>query len=302
VLAPDPAPAQQQLTQHVDAATVVTQYAQAVQTLVPAYEDAVTDAGVRAAVDSAQQHAQTWTSGLCASCTATVPSLFVDFAGAFEAQELAMAADVRALLADPSDHTARDDLAARLNALSVALAERGGSATAVRRDLQAFQATVQTDHDAIAAALAALQATGQGSILVQQAQATLGLSFLQPQQLSPCVAIVQIDEQISINLTEVAEGPGGGDIVAAVLVEALLDALRTHDETAGQALSDLAATWQVLVDKYTSTAADLGRAEGAGVAAVLQDIDLQASTAAWNQLAEFARSVTAQTTATTSET
>jgi hypothetical protein len=302
VLAPDPAPAQQQLTQHVDAATVVTQYAQALQTLVPAYEDAVTDAGVRAAVDSAQQHARTWTSGLCASCTATVPSLFVDFAGAFEAQEQAMAADVRALLADPSNETARGDLAARLNALLVALAERGSRATAVRGDLQAFQATVQGDHDAIAAELAALQATGQGSILVQQAQATLGLSFLQPQQLSPCVAIVQIDEQVSINLTAVAGGPGGGDIVAAVLVEALLDALRTHGETAGQALSDLADTWQVLVDKYTSTAADLGRAEGAGVAAVLQEIDLQASAAAWNQLAEFARSVTAQPTATTSET
>ena len=207
MLAPDPTPAQQQLTQHVDAATVVTQYAQAVQTLVPAYEDAVTDAGVRAAIDGAQRHAQTWTSGLCASCAETVPNLFVDFAGAFEAQEEAMAADVRTLLADPSDHTARDDLAARLNALSVALAERGGSATAVRRDLQTFQGTVQADHDAIAAALAALQATGEGSILVQQAQATLGLSFLQPQQLSPCVAIVQIDEQVSINLTAVAGGP-----------------------------------------------------------------------------------------------
>jgi hypothetical protein len=301
VLAPDPAAAQQQLTQHVDAATVVTQYAQAVQTLVAAYEDVVTDAGVRAVVDGAQRHAQTWTSGLCASCADTVPHLFVDFAGAFEAQEQAMGADVRALLVDASDQTARDDLAARLNALSVALVARGGSAAAVRRDLQTFQSTIQADHDAITVSLAALEATGQGSILVQRAQAALELDFLQPQQLSPCLAIVQIDEQVSINLAAVAGAPRGGDIVAAVLVEALLAALRTHDESAGQALSDLADTWQVLVDKYTSTAADLARAEGAGIAAVLQEMDLQASAAAWNQLAAFARSVTAQPTATTSE-
>lgn len=302
MLAPDPTPAQQQLTQQIDAATVVTQYAEAVRTLVPAYADAVTDAGVRAAIDGAQRHAETWTSGLCASCAETVPDLFVDFAGTFEAQERAMAADIRDLLADPSDDTARADLAARLTTLSAALAQHADRAAAVRRDLQSFQTTVQADHDAITAALAALPASGAGNTLVQQAQAALGLSFLQPEQLSPCVAIVQIDEQVSIDLTTVAGDPGGGDVVAAVLVEALLDALRTHEETAGQALSDLADTWQALCDKCTSTTADLTRAEGVDVATVLQEVDLQASVAAWRQLADFARSMTARPAPTTSET
>jgi hypothetical protein len=289
VLTPDTQQTQQQMQHQVAAAAAVTDYCQAVLTLLPAYSSLVTGGDLATVVQDATAHAGEWTSGLCAACAHTVPESIVDFADAYERAEARLLADERALLSDPADDRAKADLTQRLSSLAAALQQRGALIASLRQRLTAFQSTLQGDYTASSAVIARLSQTSESGVIVSEAQAQLGLNFVQSQQLAPCVAIVTLDAQVAVNLD--GGSAAGTEVIPAVLIDALLSSLQSRNADTTQALSALADTWQVVTAKYASVATDLQQAQADQVGGILQQLDLQQAATAWRQLAQFARSL-----------
>ncbi len=289
MLAPDPLTAQQQMQRQVNAATAITDYCQALITLLPAYSSLIKSTDLSALVASATQHASVWTSGLCMECTEVVPDLFVGFDGTYERAQVHMLEDERALQQSPGDTQAREDLVGRLSSLVAALEPRGEKVASLVRSVGDLQTTLQGDHTASAAIIQRLSGTSEQGMIVTQAQAELGLDFLSSRTLSPCTAIVEIDAQVAVKLDG---GPAAGtEVIPAVLLDALLSSLRTQNESATQALSALSDTWHVVTGQYGSTITALEQAQGAGVGEILQELDIQQAGRVWRQLARFAQSI-----------
>jgi hypothetical protein len=290
VLAPELSSTRTQMSAQVSAAQAVTRYAHAVVTLVPAYATAVTDPNLGATLQSIEQNAATWTGGLCATATQVVPALFGGFNTAFQAALEQMLADVQQLTGDPSNPAARAGLVQQLQQLVAALQPLGGQAAALQTALAAFQGTVQADHASMESALQALEDTQpETGAVIRSAQAALTPGFVASQQLSPCIVIVELDAQVAIRFTAVAGTVP--QVAPVVLCHALLNALATQNESGTQALSGLLDTWAVVTGKYQAAVQALAEAEASQVGSILQELALQASGEAWQQLAGFAASI-----------
>jgi hypothetical protein len=291
VLAPDVSATESQLQQQVSAAHEVTQYCQAVTTLVPAYAEAVTDPDLQKMLQTVESDTQNWSNSLCAACTQNVPNQFVSFNSTFTTAANRLTSDCQALESNPNDTSARADLLAQLQDLLNQLQQIGQQATTLNKQLVAFQNTVQNDHTLIANGLTTLAAeVPHGSTIIQSVQADLGVNFFSSQQLSPCIAIVQINEEVSLKVTETAAS--APEVIPFVLAQSLLTSLQTNNEHATSALSNILETWQSLSSKYQSVITDITNAESSQIGSIVQQLDIQAAATAWQQLAQFAGQLT----------
>jgi hypothetical protein len=209
---------------------------------------------------------------------------------AYQAAGPQMLADAQQLMADPSNAAARADLVRQLQQLVDALQPLGGQAAALQKELATFETTVQQDHASIESAIQTLESTGpQTGIVIRNAKAALTVDFLSSQPLSPCIAIVEIDSQVAIDLS--AATGAEQQVAPVVLSDALLNALGTQNEAAAQAISGLLDTWAVVTGKYQAAVQDLQNAQASQVGSILQELALQAAGEAWQQLADFAAGI-----------
>jgi hypothetical protein len=287
VFAPDVSTTEDQLQQQISAAQAVTQYCQAVTTLVPAYAEAVTDPDLQKMLQTVQTDTQRWSNSLCAACTQQVPGQFVHFNSAFASAADQLSTDSRTLLNNPNDTNARSDLLARLQDLLSQLDQIGQQVSDLNTQLVAFETTTQNDHTLIASGLTTLASdVPHGPTIIQSVQATLGVNFFSSQRLSPCIAIIEIDEQVSLKVTETAAS--APEVIPFVLAQSLLTSLQTNNEHATAALSNILNTWQSLSTKYESVITDITNAESSQLGGIVQQLDIQAAATAWQQLAQFA--------------
>jgi len=291
VFAPDVSTTEGQLQQQVSAAQAVTEYCLAVTTLVPAYAAAVTDPDLQKMLQTVQTDTQLWSSRLCTACTQQVPGQFVSFNSTFAAAADQLSNDSQTLLNNPNDTNARSDLLARLQELLRQLQQIGQQVTNLQTKLIAFENTAQNDHTLIANSLTKLaEDVPHGSTIIQSVQAALGINFFSSQQLSPCIAIIEIDAQVSLQVTETAAS--APEVIPFVLAQSLLTSLEANNEHATAALSNILNTWQSLSTKYESVITDITNAESSQLGGIVQQLDIQAAAAAWQQLAQFAGQLT----------
>jgi hypothetical protein len=291
VLAPDVNATESQLQQQVSAAQAVTQYCQAVTTLVPAYATAVTDPSLQKLLQTVQTDTQTWSNGLCAAFTQQVPGDIVAFNSTFKAGAASLTEDSQALLSDPDNQKARADLIAQLQNLLNELQQNGLQVTNLAGQLVIFENTVQNDHTLIDSGLQQLaQAVPHGSTIIDSVQTNLGVSFFSSQQLSPCIAIIEIDSEVSLKVTETAAS--APEVIPFVLAQSLLTSLKTNNEQATAALSAILNTWQSLTARYQAVITDITQAESSELGGIVQQLEIQTTIAAWNQLAQFASQLT----------
>jgi len=280
VFAPDVSATESQLKQQVSAAQEVTQYCQAVTTLVPAYAEAVTDPDLQTMLQTVQTDTQNWSNSLCAAFTQQIPGQFVSFSETFAAAAARLSSDSQTLLSNPNDTTARSDLLDRLQTLLGQLQQIGQQVSDLQTQLVAFETTTQDDHTLIANGLSKLASdVPHGSAIIQAVQANLGVSFFSSQQLSPCIAIIQIDAQVSLKVTETAAS--APEVIPFVLAQSLLTSLQTNNEHATAALSNILNIWQSLSTKYESVITDITNAESSQLGGIVQQLDIQAAATAW---------------------
>src|SRR5262249_54612713 len=132
--------------------------------------------------------------------------------------------------------------------------------------------------------------TPAGGTVVRSLSATLSVNFLDCQQLSPCLAVVQVTSDVQVQLTTAMNV--APQIVPVALMRALLERLLDTNENATTAMSRILDTWSVLAAKQAAFLDDLHRAEGRRLGGILQQLDVQQAGRAWNQLAAFARTMT----------
>ena len=291
MFAPDVSTTESQLQQQVSAAQEVTQYCQAVTTLVPAYAEAVTDPDLQKMLQTVETDTRTWSNNLCSAFTQDVPNQFITFNNTFMTAANLLTSDCQALENNPNNASARADLLAQLQDLLGQLQQIGQQTSNLNTELVTFQNTVQNDHTQIANGLTKLASeVPHGSTIIQSVQASLGVNFFSSQQLSPCIVIIQIDEQVSLKVTETAAS--APEVIPFVLAQSLLTSLQTNNEHATAALSNILNTWQSLSTKYQSVITDITNAESSQIGSIVQQLDIQAAVTAWQQLAQFASQLT----------
>jgi hypothetical protein len=290
VLAPDVRATERKLRQQVNAALPVTTYCQAAITLLPPFTQPLKQPQVQRDIATIEADAQIWLSGLCQRFAAGVPQMFVDFAETFTGAMADLTAACNALEANPLDADARKTLISVLAALADQFAALGSTGSALQTDVKAFLQTIDGDAKLMQNDLATIASSvPHGDAIVQQLNATLAVSFFSSQSLSPCLAIITIQESISIEVTQL--GASAPALVPLALAKAILVALSTNNQAAAVSLAAILDTLEVLLTKYRSVLASIRQASAPDLPPILRQLDLEDAAAAWQQLSRFASSL-----------
>jgi hypothetical protein len=290
MLAPDVHTTEARIQSQVQAALPVTTYCQVALTLVPPFLKYLHDAHIQADVAALQGHVKVWGDGLCARYASQIPQEIVGYNARFQAALPGLQAAVSALTADPGDRSALSSLTSGLEGLSAALTDIVGRAGKTRDDLDTFFGQVESDDTVLQKDLAALTAEiPHGDTIVQALQTSLSATFYQSRALSPCVAILTLNESIVTQAVQL--GPGGTEVLPIALAQAALQGLRANNEQAQAALAAILDTWAALQAKVTGVLASLQGATAPDLPPILAQLDLQAAAAAWQELGDFVSSM-----------
>jgi hypothetical protein len=292
MLAPTVSTTQSELSSSVTAAVAVTQYTQAVVTLIPAYYPALTGqwASLQTALQGVVNDASTWPNTLCPAFTQAVPGLFTSFSGTFSQSAQALQNNVQALMQNANNTAARNALVTGLQTLLVALQQLGPPLNTLQTQLIAFVNTLDGDLTTIQNAINALQANiPNGPTVINNAQAALQINFLDTTALGPCNAIVELDSSVSVNLTTILSS--APQAVPVVLVNALLQQIVQSNTDAQTAMSTILDTWSALVGLYTAVINDVNSASSQQLGSILQQLQVTVSLTAWQQLATYAQNL-----------
>ncbi|GEM45667.1 hypothetical protein [Deinococcus cellulosilyticus] len=277
MLAPDPSTTESQLQSAGSTVSPVTEYCQALRTLVSPYQ-AYVPASAQQVLHQSQQDAKSW-SGLCQRYTTGLPTAIVQVGNSYlqASGPLQTAADQLSM--DPSDQNALSSLTQALSGVQQTLQEQLDTLHALQQDVVAFEQKIQQDEQQMTEVVNSLSGAA-----LSAAQATLSTQFLQSNVLGPCIAIVSINSQINLQLTTM-DAP---EVVGVALLQALLSQLITLNGHATQALSAVLDSLSVLNVKYQAVLSDLAQATNDTLPAILQGLELQVSLQAWQQLVDYA--------------
>ena len=296
MLAPDPG-LQDQLKAQAGTALPVTIYCQVVVTLLPAYTQGITDVAIQTDLARLQTHVQAWTPdddgssdmpiGLCGQVSGTLPRKFVDYGNSFLAAENDLRRAAGALGTNTADVGARDLLSQTIGGLLDQLNAIAAETEALRQAVAGFLGDLQTDLGAVQGDLARISAlTREGHAAIQQLTAVLKPGFVQPSVQSRCAVILTLDEQVSLQLTQI--GTTAPDLVGLAFAQAALEGVTENAKAAQGAVDASLDGLGVLTGKYGSLKHALDGAGQAGIPGAIARLDIDVAARAWGQLRDFA--------------
>ena len=275
------------------AATAVTQNAQATVTVVPILTDPP-DWFVPIQNDllKSQDHSNDWLNRICPAVNGGIPAQLVTFNHAFQSSSSPILDVLNAAGAGASltaDQRGTVDTA--LAALSGAVAAQEQSVLSLLATIKSYFVTLAGDQDALQADLGIVtQQFADSHVWIQEMSAAMGETFLESNVLGPCMAIVQIDEHVQLQLGGIGTDP---TLNALVLAKAILQNQAANDGTTLQAVQAVLDSWTTLKVKFEAVIADLkDAASDDRYLAVLTQLDLATARTQWQQLADFANGLT----------
>ena len=288
MLVPDLAQTERQLTATAAAATAVTDDAQAAITLVPVVPNPPAwFAPIQSDLATAKGHARVWPAAICPLVTTGIPRGLREFNAAFQPSServLAIQQEIEAAGAPTAaQRTAVDGL---LAGLSASLATQSDGVTSTLARLKAYLADLQADQDALQSDLGTVaERFASGATWIQQLTDALGESFVDSSVLGPCIAIVQIDLDISLKIAGVGADP---TVLMLVMAKAILTSQIGNSGSAQLAVESILDTWATLAAKVAAVRADLHDAQADAYLPVLSALDMQTAREQCQQLADFA--------------
>lgn len=292
MLAPDINSTQACMQDSGNAAQAVTQYAQAITTLVPAYYSALTGSweSLQSTLQAMVNHAQTWPDSLCASYTQDIPQLFISYNNIFQQQLNDLLQQEKTLMADPNNISAQYALTNGLKVLLDGLETLSPPLSALQPNVVTFENLLQADHTTIDQLVGQLESTVPGAgTVVKNVQSTLNISFFSSNMLGPCNAIVEMNSSVTVQLqTALQTAPA---VVPVVLLQSLLQQIEPQNELATRSLTDILQIWATLTVKLENVILQIQQAEAEQLGNILQQLDLQQAGLAWQQLATFAQTL-----------
>ncbi len=289
MLTPDLETTKKNLNNNAGAASEVTKYAQATISAVPKLQNPPDwFVPIQGHLATAQGHAKNWLRNICPSVTANVPQGIVDFNASFQSKSngiLAILQEIQSAGGQPSEQQ-RTNVAALFGDLTTAIAGQETALGSLQQQIKAYSTEIKADQDTLADDLGTVSARFvNAQVWIQQLNAAIGEHFLDGSVLGPCIAIVEIDMNVSFKVGGVGSDPS---LVTLVFAKAILENQTGNSQAAQQALQSVLDTWTTLKVKNEAVISDLKDAEDAQYINVLAQVDLETAQAQWQQLADFA--------------
>ena len=292
MLIPDLDKTKAYLKSSASAASTVTNYAQATVTAVPQLEDPPAwFAPIQNNLTAAQGHAQNWLEKICPAVTADVPQGIINFNDTFQSKSEQILEVLQAIENDGGQPTAqqRATIDALFGDLAIAISDQEKTVGSMQTSIKAYSSDVKTDQDRLASDLGAVsERFVNGHAWVQQMTAAIGDTFLDCNVLGPCIAIAEINLNISVKVGGIGSDPS---LITLVFAKAILENQINNSQAAQRAIQDVLGTWTTLKFKNEAVLSDLNDAQDSQYINVLSQVDVKTAQAQWRQLADFAQSL-----------
>lgn len=293
MLGPDVGAAKTILQASANAVATVTNYAQATLTAVPRIDNPPDwYAPIGADLVAAQGRAKGWIGAICPAVTTGLPNSISSFNDLFQSSTRQILALQDAIVADGGTPSAdqRSSVDTLIGALSSAFAAQQANTNVIGQEVTGYSSAIKADQDKLGTDLGTVSARfASGGDWIQQITTAIGETFLQATQLGPCSAIVMIDMNISLKIGGINADP---TVITLVLAKAIVENQLTNAPVAEAAVQAIVDFWGSLAAKAQAVASDLKNAADNRYIAILSEIDFKVAQTQWQQLADFAATLT----------
>lgn len=292
MLAPDINTTESGMQSSINAAQAVTQYAQALATLVPAYFYALT--GNWKSLQPTLQHvidnAQVWPNSLCGPYTQGIPTSFISYNDCFQKSVGTLLQQETILSKDPTNAAAKTALTTGLQTLQQQLQNLSKPLSDLEPSIISYQNTLQNDHNTIDAIVGDLaRSLPDGNTVIDSVQSSLDVTFFSCSVLGPCSAIVEMKSSIAVQLRIALQT--APPVVPTVLVQSLLEQMEPENEAATNALTQILEVWNTMNVKLQAVINQIEQAQASQMGDILQELALQDTALSWQQLATYAQNL-----------
>ncbi|MPY24514.1 HBL/NHE enterotoxin family protein [Shewanella sp. YLB-07] len=275
-----------------DAAAIVTRYAQATLTAVPALPDSPSwVAPIEAHLQTAKGHATTWLQSICPDMCTNIPKSIIEYSSHFQTNS----GEILNLLQQiqgsggKANQQQRNSIKALFNQLGAHIQSQHKLLTALQNKIKSYSNNIKSDQDVLAADLGNVSEKFAGANeWIQNIKTDMGENFLQSTVLGPCIAIVEINTNISIKVQGSGANPA---IITLVFAKAILENQTNNAAPAEQAVQAVLDSWATLNVKNEAVIADLQSASDDDYCNILEQVDLLTAQNQWQQLADYAQSL-----------
>ena len=276
-------------------ASTVTNYAQATLTAIPKLQNPPSwFAPIQNNLTTAQGHAHNWLKNICPAVTANLPRSIINFSQTFQSTSeeiLGIQQAIESAGGQPSPQQ-RAAVGALFDDLAVALGDQEKAVASIQTDIKGHSSDVKTDQDRLASDLGAVsERFVNGSVWIQEMTAAIGDDFLDCSVLGPCIAIAEINLNISLKVGGIGSDPS---LFTLVFAKAILKNQIDNSQAAQRAIQGVLDNWTTLKVKNEAVISDLKDAQDSQYINILSQIDLKTAQAQWRQLADFASGLTNQ--------
>jgi hypothetical protein len=286
---PDVGKTEQILNSSNSAASAATDYAQAALTAVPRIPNPPDwFAPIQSDLTTAQTHAQNWLTNLCPAVTSGIPTGVVNFNNTFQStsqQILGIQQDIQNAGGSPTSDQ-RSSVASLFGSLITAMDNQQKTINSVQADIQTYLTDLKTDQNNLGNDLGTVaDRFVSGHTWIEQLTATIGENFLNSTPLGPCIAIVSVDMNISIQIGGIGADP---TLITLVFAKAILENQLSNSPAAQQAVQAILDTWTTLKVKSEAVISDLNEAQDSQYINIMSELDLETAQTQWQQLSDFA--------------
>lgn len=271
-----------------NAATSVTNYAQAAITAVPRIPNPPDwFAPMEEDLKTAQSHADNWLNTLCPAVTTSVPQQVIDFNETFQqisGQILTIQKEIERAGTPTAEQ--RQNVGAYFDSLTEKLSAQEQTITSLQSRIKAYFADVENDQDKMTSDLAAVaERFADGQTWIQKLRAAIGENFLDSNALGPCSTIVEVNMNVTLQIGGIGADP---TLITLVFAQAILQNQFSNQGAAEQAVQSVLDSWTTFKAKTDAVISDLKDASDSRYLDILSESDLVSAQTQWRQLSNFA--------------
>lgn len=289
MLTPDLETTKENLSSNVAAASAVTKYAQATVSAVPRLQNPPDWlVPIQGHLAAAQGHAKNWLRNICPGVTSDTPQGIVDFNTLFQSRSSQILTTLQEIESGGGRPTGqqRSSISTLFGNLGTAMSAQEAALNLLQEKIKAYSSDIKADQDTLSSDLGDVTARfANGEVWIQQLNAAIGDHFLDCDTLGPCIAIVEIDMNVTLKVAGVGSDPS---LITLVFAKAILENQSGNSQAAQQALQSVLDTWTTLKVKNEAVIKDLNDAQDSQYGSILAQVDLKTAQAQWQQLADFA--------------
>lgn len=274
----------------VNASTVVSRYAQATLTAVPILPDSPSWVEpIKLNLITAQEYASTWLKIICPCLCRTIPKSIIDYSGLFQSissEILDILQKLQSSNALPTQQQ-RNRIGVLFDELSSHIKNQQTLLITLQNKINAYSMNIKSAQDTLAEDLGNVsEKFVDAKKWITNIKTCMEEDFLDSTVLGPCIAIVEVNTDISVKVQGSGADPS---IITLLFATAILKNQTTNLTPAELAVQTMLDNWATLKVKNEAVIDDLENAKDDEYRRILIKVDLQTAQEQWLQLSGFAQ-------------